>query len=172
MKYIPISIPIKPYLKKYIHSLYGQVVVVSFKTFVGMNIYCLLERKGNEKKDAKTANQLRYRTLTDKLTIILPKDLYYRVGHVIPEDKAIVINIMYEQYLSEHLSIFCDAYKKAGRQKKEAIEDFCARFNIDIDIDITMEALRKLGIRRNSKEKKVKKSMAEMSHGELPFFFH
>jgi len=164
MKYIPISIPVKPYIKKYIHAIYGQVIVVSFKTFVGMNVYCLLQKKGSEKQRFKKDTQVRYNLLTDKIRLLVPKDLLYRAGIDIPEDKSVILNNMFENQLSEHLHNFCEAYQVVGRERKEAIEHFCIKYDIEIDVDITFDALSKSEYRRRKRnEKFLKKDMAQVS---------
>ncbi len=164
MQYIPISIPVKTHIKKYIHALYGQVIVVNFKTFIGMNVYCLLQKKGTEKQASKKDTQVRYALLNDKLRILVPKDLLYRTGIDIPQDKSVIINNMFEHQLSEHLFNFCEAYLYAGFERKQGIEDFCKKYGIDIDVDITMDALVKSEYRRRKRnENYSKKDMAELS---------
>lgn len=153
MKYISISVPVKPHIKKYIHALYGQVIVVSFKTFIGINIYSLLENKNfNKSRQGKRFMKVKAHLFTEKLSIRISEDLLYRTGLVIPIEKSAVINNMYEQMLSENLYTFCEAYKMAKIERQQAIEDFCKRYKIDIDVDITFDALSKTEYRhRKSK---------------------
>jgi len=162
-QYIPISIPVKTYIKKYIHSLYGQVIVVNYKTFIGMNVYCLLQTKRAEKMESKKDTQVRYNMLTDKLRLLVPKDLLYRTGIDIPQDKSVIINNLFEIQLSEHLSNFCDAYQMVGLERRQGIEDFCKKFGIEIDTDISMDALVSAEYRRRQKRLKyLRKHMAEL----------
>lgn len=145
--------------------MYGKVIKVSFKTYIGMNVYCLLEKKGRiEKQSSKRDNQLRYDMLTDKLCILVPRYLLYSTGIHIPMAKVVVINNTYEQMFSEHLYNFCEAYRMAGFEQKKGIEDFCDKFDIDIDIDITYNGLRKTVYRRRKLgEKLSNNSITELS---------
>lgn len=144
MPYYKQVIPLKPYVAKYVRSLYNDPFILTNTNYLGVIIYSILQKKNalnlNLKYEAK-----RYDLLTDSITIMIPDHLVhsYKTGHIIDPQHAISINHLIEAKINEEIFAWCTAYSHHKYQIKKAIEAFCDHHTINIEHDISTDAIIK-----------------------------
>lgn len=183
--YFKITIATKPYLKKYLQSLYGNPLSFKNDREFGMTIAAYLERphKLNDNLKATPVTQqdkpaknipapltqirqhqseltMRLDRFDSLVQIQINKRLFtrYSSGLVIQPAHAIVINQLFDKRFTEEL------YKKSsmlnlfgGLPWTEAYKAFCDQYKIEIPEDITMDALKK-------KENRFRKKIEQSAH--------
>lgn len=157
--YFTLKILTKPYLKKYIHSLYGRTVIFSSANQFGTIILALLD-KPSTIRERKEKIKMKLDEYNVELLIFCPiwfikKNMY---GFDISDNHMISLNKYIEQRFTEDLFKFCYIMNKCGISLEEAMEEFCKCHNIEIDDDITMDALKK-------KEYRYRKHLTDMEAG-------
>jgi hypothetical protein len=143
-KYFTVKILTKAYLKKYIHSLYGRTVIFSTSNQFGTIMMALLERP-NIQRESKEKIKIRLDEYKCELLIFCPiwfiqKNMY---GFDISENHMISLNKFIDQRFTEDLYKFCFILNKCGVSLEDAMEEFCKTHSIEIDEDITLDALKK-----------------------------
>ena len=90
----------------------------------------------------------------------------YEIGYDLNDNQKITLNKFFEEKFEEELVFFCKILGICGVETKDAMEEFCRNFNIEIGQgdDITMDALLKKEYRFR---KKLEENPAELS-GEKP----
>ncbi len=147
-----IDIPTKAFLKQYLFALYGDPLIFKSDHFFGMVLAACIEK--NVYKD-RSKQQLTHRfdSFSENITIYFPSHWlrnYYH-GNGISNEKAIFINKFLEERFEEDLYRYCFMLDLAGVQRKDAIEDFCRHYHLEIDLHITFENLKKMEYRFRKK---------------------
>ena len=139
-----ITIPTKPYLKKYIESLYGKPVVFTQDNYFGMSLTGFLNRKFFVRHNESITHK-RFDEFSAGLQLYFPRwwITQSHFGTDLPKMNIIYLNKTFEERLEEDLSRHCIILDLIGIQIKDSIEDFCKMHCIEIDEDITMDALKK-----------------------------
>ena len=122
-------------------------MILSVKNLMGIVVYAFLEKEkiNNYSKKNKFYTSIRYSNLNDSIKVLVPKmEVYkYRQGLSISKEKLIIINNLFEKKMNEDIYTWCRRYRQVGISNRIAIEDFATEHNIDLDDDITYDALRK-----------------------------
>lgn len=142
--YFTLKILTKPYLKKYIHSLYGRTVIFSTANQFGTIIMALLE-KPSVIRESKEKIKVQLNEYDAELLIFCPiwfikKNMY---GFDISENHMLSLNKFIEQRFTEDLYKFCYILNRIGVSLEDGIAEFCKCHDIEIDEDITLDALKK-----------------------------
>lgn len=137
-----ITIPTKPYLSKYLQSLYGSPIVFSTKNYFGTSLLGYLTTRMYFQ--AETITHQKFDSFNTFMNVHLPMHwLYqYKFKTQIPKCNVIYLNKHFEERFEEDLSRFCSMHAKQGMQIKDALELFCRIHSIEIDEDITYDALK------------------------------
>lgn len=168
MQYFTIHLPVKTYVRKYLQTTYGEHIVLNHKTKLGKILLLALSSNLPTRMDENDIDA-RMNRLNDKLDVKVPMDYWYRLGKKeINTDLAIHITRIFEDEFEEDLHQVVDrAHTFIGIERKQAIEYFANNHGIDLEIDISADALKKMEYRyRTDKlgaEKNLKKSMAVLS---------
>lgn len=159
-KHYSVSLPVRPYIKKYIASVEGTPI-----EFKGTSMFCLILRAYMENKSytgfSKTQLEtaIGYRTAT--VQIIIPIKKIYTIGTEISPDGILLINRFLESLFERALVKFMNENTSAdGRYKgfKEAYVAFAKLYSIDLEEDITLDGLKQMDYRLRKKiENKGKK---------------
>ncbi len=168
-KHFELTIPTKPYLKKYLHALYGDPLFFTIHNHFGICIAAFLSRPF-QFHHRKELLKIRTDKFEDQLTINLPMAFLTsrQAGFDISDNHIITLNKLFENRFEEDLWRFCMAMNLRKRETKDAIEDFCCVYNISIDDDITFEALKKKEWRFR---KKMEISAPQVSRVFIEHFF-
>ncbi len=143
-KHFELTIPTKPYLKKYLHSLYGDPLIFTIENHFGICIAAFLHRPllfHHRKELLKMRTDKFEATLTIRLPFTILTER--RGGYDISDRYIITLNKLFENRFEEDLWRFCIAMNLRKIETKDAIELFCSIYNISIDEDITFDALKK-----------------------------
>ncbi|MEJ7830818.1 MAG: hypothetical protein WKF91_21615 [Segetibacter sp.] len=168
-KHFELTIPTKPYLKKYLQALYGEPLFFTINNHFGICIAAFLWRP-IQFHHRKELLKIRTDKFEDKLTINLPMAFLTarQSGFYISDNHIITLNKLFENRFEEDLWRFCMAMNLRKRETKDAIEDFCYVYKISIDDDITFEALKKKEWRFR---KKMEISAPQVSRVFIEHFF-
>ena len=147
--YFPLTLNTKPFLKKYLQSLYGNPVIFSSNNSLGVILIGLLERPY---KPHKSPDIIQFRAF-DKydchLQIFLPKTILtkHRYGYALSNQQIITLNKFFENLFEEDLCkeiVLASMYRVKLRK---AMEHFCWRHQISIEEDISYDCLKQKAYR-------------------------
>jgi len=175
MQYFTVTIPVKTYVRKYIEARYPQPMILSTNNYLGCVIYSYLEKTNNPLilRQTRSLVNSRYNKLTDSIKIEIPRYQIYKsyLGLNISPFAAILINNLFEEKIIEDLHAWCVAYEISESESvnrlypyRQAVEAFCKNHNIDLEIDIAYDTIRKKEYRH---KKSLHKSTTILS---TPFF--
>lgn len=142
--YFTISVLTKPYLKKYFHTKYGNPIIFSTENYFGICLAGLLQRpvRIHKKKDFL---RMRVDKFTELMDILCPISFLTNdvLGTYISDSHTISLNKLFEEKFEEELTFFSTVLNICGVETKDAIEEFCKNYNIEVGSDISFEALKK-----------------------------
>lgn len=156
-RYYKVPIQVKPYVKKYIHSMYGDNIFISLQDPLSIVLYAFLQKKNIHLLKDTAKFDSRYNELKANIIMMVPKRDQYKHGLFISPQNHIIINHFFEQELTKALYCYCTSFEKAGLKRKNAIEEFCREHAIEIDRDISIDAITK-AVYRYSEERKNNKA--------------
>jgi hypothetical protein len=153
--YFKVEIKTKPFLKKYLLSLYGDPLILSVSNPIGLFVTATLE-KAVYPTATKEIVHRSYEKYKDTITVSLPliwlKKYYYGTG--VSESRTVFINRFFEGMFQKELSDYCENKSKDKGDRQQAIYDFCAGHNIDIPTDITFDNLKQTEFRYRKRMEK------------------
>jgi hypothetical protein len=143
-KYFSLQVLTKPYLKKYFNRLYGDPLIFTEKNYFGITLMPHLERPADLQRK-KEFIRLRVDRYDASLIVHCPMTFLTRnkYGFAISDESTISINKLFEERFDEDLFRFCSMLNLVGIDRKDAIEEFCSIYNLDMEFDISYEALQK-----------------------------
>lgn len=145
--------PIKPHLLKFATALYGATFRVDRSTSLGILICNSLDR--NNYNERKLKGGVKYQNLTATFTIFAERWLYLKVGNTLSNENILAVNKFLENYFAEALYIYCSIFTAQEELRYKgytaAYEKFCKQYDIEIDVDISYDAIRKLHERYRKK---------------------
>lgn len=161
-----VIVPTKAFLRKFIYAEYGHPLKLDYLTTLGTLILCLLENEdfsinmNNEKRDS------RIQYMNDKIEFSASLNTMRYKGHSLSKDKIIAINRHIENEFIRELSFFCKTNLKNRAWRpgiKEAIYSFCEKYSIEVEEDVTYEALKKAEFRYRERQEKKSEKISQTS---------
>jgi len=175
-KYLSIKVPTRTYLKKFTHYKLGNDFFSEGPHHIQKYLSAILQKNSYN----YNFNQLNYQ-FNDTLVVFLTKSQFLKNGYGIPPGKVMDLNNYIETLFDEELYNFCkdflkyqDVAKKAvfafmetyqikvqARQVRKlqreptlkyALEAFADKLSIEIEKDISFEALKKMEYRFRTKK--------------------
>jgi hypothetical protein len=143
---ITVTLRCKPYLAKFVHSVYGSPLAADSNSLLGSYIYLCLSKNMYENRHLYHHKRA---IPQSSIQIKISKWQFNSIGFHIPEDKAISINSFIEKTFTEHLYNWCFVHTKKEVRFKgydDQIRSFAAHHNIVLDDDnqdISFDALKK-----------------------------
>jgi hypothetical protein len=172
-----ISIPTKTYLKKFIEKEVGKDVITPGDHPIQTFLYALLE-----KKDFNYSFKEHYRSFDTSMQISVSYFVFHQVGRGISPSNVVLFNDYVEQLFDQELykiqqhlkyqQALQEAVKEAVSQyniklsrchqrnwfqvpkQKDALEQFAKKYDLEIEVDITFEALKKMEYRARKRFEK------------------
>jgi hypothetical protein len=142
-----VSIPVKRYIKKYLMSRYGQLLIAQASTPFGDIVLTKLQDTKATKLSFSDRN-IRLKTFNDVMKVRVPYDYFYSIGKRGVSDHSVIkINCFFENQFKELLYDYVKNALSFGSDIKSAIEKFADQYNIEIEHDITFECLKKMEYR-------------------------
>ena len=195
-----ISIPTKIYLKKFIEFVIGTDVIIPGDHPIQRFLYILLE-----KKDFQYNFKKQHRDFNAKLDLKLSFFTLHQIGYGVKPEYVVTFNDYVENLFDEYLYNFCQQYLNAHKAVQDcvmeamsmynvkpsrshqrnwfqvptyadALEAFAAKLKLDIEVDITYEALKKMEYRARKKFEdmghKTFQEAPKVNDSVLSFDFH
>lgn len=154
-----VKVPTKSYLRKYIYAKYGQPIKLNYTTTLGTLILCMLDKEAFTVKMSEQKKEQRIQYMNDEIILTAPLTTMRWKGYSLTKDKIIAINRYLEDLFVEDLHRYCKFNIKDTAWRpgiKDAIFSFADAYGIDVETDISFEALKKAEFRYKKKnEKKV-----------------
>lgn len=151
-------IPTSPHLKKFISVEYGNPVKLDNGSLLGVVVISLLSKdsfhvalKPKEKSKLMTG-------YAATVSCCAPMSLMKDYGHSISMDKVIQLNRFYEKLFYEKLFLFVQHRLNKSKRKmgvQDAIVEFCDYYSIELDNEISYDALKKAEYRHRTNQNKI-----------------
>jgi hypothetical protein len=173
--FFSITIQTKPYLKKYLESLYGAPLMFTTENSFGIIVDALLTRPAEDHHSATEIKQ-RFDKYDTPLEFYMPvRNLFKRKGFAITERQTISLNKFFEKQFCEQLLTWCEMGVIYNVEFKKNIQEFCWRHKILIgeesDDDITFDSLKQKEYRsRKKKEEKSKQPAPPIVLSKIEYF--
>jgi len=150
-----VKVPTKTYLRKFLNKLYGTPTPLTYWNPIGTFVLSLLGKDTFDINMNAAKTKTRLANYNDEIEFIGGfKTMGYK-GHSINPDKIIAINRFLEDLFAGLLYQYC-LLKKSERKWRpgydNAIEDFAKLCGIEIDVDISMDALKKVEYRYRKRQ--------------------
>ena len=153
-KYYFTKLPCKPYIKKYIASFYGLPVPASNKTTLGCFVNSCLAKE--RYRAHYYGESFIYKNFTDYLVFQISGWAFMHIGFDFPKAKVIEINQFLEARFEEHMFLHCNTHYIAGQtERRKLIEAFAESHGIELEEDISLDALVKTERRMRNAIKRV-----------------
>lgn len=153
-----VSVPTKAYLRKFLYCEFGNPIKLDYNSSLGTLVLCLLDNESFSINTAEKNKESRIQYMNDRVQFTAPISTMYWKGHSLSRDKIIAINRYIENEFIRELSHYCKTNLKSRSWRpgyKDAIYSFCEKYDIEVEEDVTFEALKKAESRyRERKEKK------------------
>lgn len=159
-----VIVPTKAYLRKYIYAEYGQPLELNYLTTLGNLVLCML---GNELFSINMNNNdkdSRIQYMNDTIEFMAPISTMRYKGHSLSKDRIIAINRFIEDDFVAKMSLYVQKNLKSRTWRpgyKDAIYAFAEENGIEVEIDITFEALKKAESRYRIREEEKKKKKSQ-----------
>jgi hypothetical protein len=181
MQFFTFTLPVKKYIQKYLAASYGPTVYANMDTDIGFFVLNALGSSIDGKISRGYIN-MHETDYNGSITITIPYHYFYLTKKEIHKYTCLLINRYLETKFEEDLCRYVENVyqagvarktaiimlaEKAGYSKKKAleryanlreyarenaVETFVNRFGIDLEVDITSEALKKMEWRYRKKK--------------------
>lgn len=151
-KFYNVELPTKTYLRKFVSG--KNITILDYNSTLGTLILCLLDKKifNTNMNDEDMTRRLQY--MNDKIVFTCSINTLFYKGLILTCDKIIAINRYIEHSFVEELHMWCRS-NTANRIWRpgidKAIYSFAEKYQINIDEDITFDALKKAEYRHRQR---------------------
>lgn len=147
MRTFAVSIPTKTHIRKYVHSINGHTIVAGHDTLIGSVMMICLANKVTS-HTTKEYREARIQSYPDKIQVVVPAHYVFNghVGLTVSDDSIITINRFLENAFLQDLFRFCRANINPMNRRHgydRSIEEFSKMHGIELEEDVTFEALKK-----------------------------
>ena len=139
-KYYVVYLPCKPYIVKYASHIYGYPIICNNESSLCnfMNA-CLVKERFSERCYPKGFINVHF---SGRLCLHVSGWVFKNIGFDFPTGKVIEINQFLENIFFEHLYQWCHVRHIPGKtERKVLIEEFAEEHGIELELDISLEAL-------------------------------
>ena len=105
----------------------------------------------------------RFNELKDTIYLMVQVRDQYKHGLYIHKNNHLLVNNFFEEEIIKSFCLKCDTYRLLKLPKTKAADDFCTENDIELDKDISLEALLKAEYRFRMAKKNIQKDRAKMS---------
>jgi hypothetical protein len=156
MRTFAVNIPTKSYLRKYLHKRYGYPIQINNRTLIGSVLVAYLNKKVYNDRSNSLDLFNTYATLNDRLEcVVAQNEVFYGIlGLQIEPAKVIIINRYFAAQFEDDVYRFCQNNLTSNGKHPGydiALEKFAQMYDIEFDVDITFEALKKMEYRYRKK---------------------
>ncbi len=143
MNHFKFILPVKPYIRKYIATIYGEPTIISFNTDLGFGVLNALASR-IEHKLSKGNIDIFQNRFTDEIEFRIPFHYMSLTKKQVSPNTIVLMNRYLEYKFDHELNLHLTTSKVPyGTTVKKGIELFLSIYDIEIDVDITYEAITK-----------------------------
>lgn len=181
MKTFTFRLPVKKYIQKYLTTVYGETIPATMDTEIGFLVLNTLGSRISAQVSRGYNSQL-FATNKADVTFTLSYHYFYLTKKEVTTQTGILLNRAFEAMFEEDLCRYVDAYYQAGKLIQDTIDQLAGHWrarqemmasienidysrqkyilkfanfhNIDLEKDITLDALIKMEYRRRKKNHK------------------
>lgn len=154
MKSFTFRLPVKKYVQKYLTTLHGETIPAIMETDLGFVVLMTLSSR-LEGKVCRGYNNQWKDPYKSTVTFTVPYHYFYLTKKELSIHTCILLNRYFETKFEEDLSRFVDSFMVKGGKYKSAIEAFAEIYGIEIEDDISYEALKKMEYRFRKKNEEL-----------------
>lgn len=142
MQHFTFILPCKTHIKKFVTATLGAPIIVDLKTDTGFVILSTLTSRleGKVPRGSIDHWEDRYK---DKLTFRIPIHYFSISKKETSPFTFVLLNRYFENLFEKEFNIFVGKKKNEGATIKKCIEDFLDQYGIDLEIDISFDAIKK-----------------------------
>lgn len=149
MNHFKLTLPVKPYIRKYLAVLYGDPIIINLNTDIGFAVLNALASR-MEFKISKGNIDLFQNRFTDEIELRIPIHYFSLTKKDVSSNTIVLLNRYLEYKFDLELKVHLATSKVPyGTTVKKGIELFLSIYNIEMDVDITYEAITKANWRHN-----------------------
>lgn len=149
-----VAVPCKSYIRKYFASQLGDPIALNHTTDFGDTILTKLSGKPLIRISKQQFN-VAFKDYNDQLKFRIPFDFFYRIQNNISSQHIFAINRFLQNVFEADLFVIVNIGAAFGVQRRTAIEAFARKYGINLDEDISFDALIK-----NESRKRAQKTLA------------
>lgn len=143
-------LPSKTYIKKYITALHGDPIIITLNTDFGFVVLNTLASR-IESKAWRGCIDIWQNRYSDQVTFQIPFHYFSITKKEVSPFTIGLLNRYFENKFEEELYREITKYRSAGNTYKKSIELFLTQYKIDLEIDISYDAIIKAEYRNRKK---------------------
>lgn len=143
-------LPSKTYIKKFITSTHGDPIKLDLKTDFGFVVLTTLASRLDGKMSRGNIDLWQNR-FVDKIIFKIPFHYLRITKRELTPATFVLLNRYFENQFEREVGRFIDKSLASGNTIKKGIEDFMDKYNIDLEHDISYEAVKKAEYRNRKK---------------------
>lgn len=152
MKSFTFRLPVKKYIQKYLTTLHGETIPAVMDSDFGFVVLMTL----SSRLEAQVCRGYNDQFFWDNpykgtVTFTVPYHYFYLTKKELTKQTCIMLNRYFETKFEEDLARFIDNFTVRGGKYKAAIFAFASVYNIELDVDISFEGLKKMEYRWRKK---------------------
>lgn len=166
-----VKVPTKTHLRKYIYAKHGYPLKLNYQTNYGTLILCMLNRADFSIKMSKFDIDVRLSHMNNSIELTAPIGTMHYKGYSMTSDAVIAVNRFFENEFAEELYRYCRDHIKDRSWRPgiaDAIHSFAEIYGIDVDTDISFDALKKCEWRYRKREEEKQKKRSETLVRNVP----
>jgi hypothetical protein len=166
-----VKVPTKTHLRKFIYAKHGYPLKLNYQTNYGTIILCMLNREDFSIKMSQFKIDVRLAHMNDSIELTSPINTMHYKGYNMSSDAVIAVNRYFENEFAEELYRYCRDNIKDRNWRPgihQAIHSFAEIYGIEVDIDISFEALKKCEWRYRKREEEKQMSRKKNSVTFVP----
>lgn len=162
MKDFTVSVPCKRYIRKYYTHIYGPQIPLSHDTDFGDTILTKISMKPIIRMSRQFLN-VAFNGYNEQITFRLPVSLFYYVETNLNHQNIYNINRFLQNTFESDFFHIVQIAAAFGVERRKAMEVFIKKHGIEIDNDITLDALLQMEYRCRTKTSISNKFLVHLS---------
>ena len=143
MSHFKFILPVKTYIRKYIEANYGEPTFIDLSTDIGFTILNTLASR-LESKIGRGNIDIFQNRFVDKVEFKIPFHYLSLTKREVSPQTIVLLNRLLENKFDHDMNSFItNSRVPYGTQIKTGIEIFTSNNNIELEVDVTFEALSK-----------------------------
>ena len=153
MHWFTFHLPVKSYIKKYLVSNYGDPIILTLNSDIGFIVLNTLSSRLETKltRGCKGCIDIFQNRYTDKVIFRIPYHYFSITKKEVEASTVYLLNRYFENSFEKEMYKFVSDKNNQHFSRKKRLELFIGHYNIEIETDITADALIKAEYRYRKK---------------------